>query len=45
MEGEGDSGQRGADEKLHEQYPPALGAQNINDRTPEWFYHPRQIEP
>ena len=32
-------------EQLHGHYPPPLGLEQIKERTPEWLYHPWEIEP
>ena len=34
-----------ADEQLHGRYPPALGLDKVDKRTPQWLNDPRQIEP
>ena len=41
----GDSGKSCSDERLHRQYPPALGLQQVNEWTPQGFDNPRQGEP
>ena len=41
----GDSGKSCSDERLHRQYPPALGLQQVDERTPQRFDNPRQGEP
>ena len=34
-----------ADEHLHGEHPPALGLQEVDERAPQRFYHPRQSQP
>ena len=41
----GYASQRCAYQELHEKNPPALGLQEINERTPQRLYHPRQSQP
>ena len=41
---EGDGGEADGHQRLHHHYPPALGAHHVHQRTPEGFYHPREIE-
>ena len=41
----GDSGKSCSDERLHRQYPPALGLQQVDERTPQRLDNPRQGEP
>ena len=43
--GEGYSGKAQAYKKLHGEYPPALGLDGIDERTPEGLYDPREVEP
>ena len=43
--GEGHTTKSRSDKQLHGNNPPALGLDDIDEGTPQGFYHPRQIEP
>ena len=42
--GQGRSDKSRTDQHLHGQDPPSLGLDNIDERTPEGFNHPREIQ-
>ena len=45
VERKGNARQRGAHQQLHDDYPPALGAIEVDKRTPDELEHPRQLQP
>ena len=44
-DGEGDACQGCSDERLHGEHPPALGLQQVDERTPQGFDDPWQGQP
>ena len=44
-DGEGYTAEGSTDEQLHGGNPPALGADDIDERTPQGLYDLRQVEP
>ena len=44
-DGEGDARQGCSDERLHGEHPPALGLQQVDERTPQGFDDPGQGQP
>jgi len=44
LDRQGDSCQSCTDQDLHDHDPPAFGFQQIDQRAPQWLYHPGKIQ-